>query len=205
MMNRRVWPRLGAASGMLYVVLILSADSALVSDGVGLVVEVLGLILFVPYLGCLFATLRSGEGEDGWLFATAFGSGLIAVAVKLVSIVPVIAARGVEPGTPTEGALVAMSDACFMLTLAPLGLLAAATSALVLKTGVLPVLIGWTGAVTAGALLVNSVFLDAEFGPAFLLFLLWTILTSAILTRRAGAERTEGSTGPGSVRPEPVR
>lgn len=205
MMNKRMWPRLGAASGMLYVALILSGDSALMSDSVGLVVELFGLILFVPFLGYLFAVLRRAEGEGGWLSVTAFGAGLIAVAIKAVSIVPVIAVRGVEPDTPTEGALVAMSNASFMLTLAPLGVMAAGASAIVLKTRVLPIWLGWAGAVTAIGLLVNSAFLDAEFGPAFILFLLWTVVTSAILTRRAGTARTEGSTAPGSVRSEPVR
>ena len=204
-MDKRLWTRLGAASGMLYVALILSGDSALVNDGVGLVVELFGLILFVPFLGYLFAVLRQAEGEGGWLSATAFGAGLIAVAIKAVSIVPVIAARGVELDTLTEGALVAMSNASFMLTLAPLGVMAAATSAIILKTGVLPAWIGWAGMFTAGALLVNSTFLNAEFGAAFLPFLLWTVLMSAILARRAGAGRTEGSTGSGSVRPETVR
>ena len=50
----------------------------------------------------------------------------------------------------------------------------------------LPRPFGRFGAIVAPALLVNGTFLDAEFGPAFLLFLLWTILTSAVLTRRAG-------------------
>jgi hypothetical protein len=204
-MDKRTWPRLGAASGMLFVALLLGGDSAPVSDGAGLVTELFGLIFFIPFLGYLFAVLRQAEGEDGWLSITAVGAGLVALAVKLASFAPFIAARGAEAGTQIEGALVAMNDASFMLTLAPLGVMVAATSAIVLKTSVLPVWIGWAGAVTACALIVNSTFLEAEFGPAFLLFLLWTVLTSAIMTRRAGAARMKGSTGPESVRPEPVR
>ncbi len=187
MMDKRMWPRLGAASGMLFIVLILSGDSALVNDDVGLVMELFGLIFFVPFLGYLFAILRRAEGGDGWLSATAFGAGLIAFALKLASAPPVIVARGGEVSTQIADALVAMNNASFMLTLLPLGVMVAATSAIVLKTGVLPIWLGWAGAVTAIALLVNSAFVDAEFGPAFLLFLLWTVLTSAILTRRAGA------------------
>ena len=199
-MDKRTWPRLGAASGMLFVALLLGGDSAPVSDGVGLVTELFGLIFFIPFLGYLFAVLRQAEGRDGWLSITAVGAGLVTLAVKLASFAPFIAARGAEAGTQIEGALVGMNDASFMLTLAPLGVMVAATSAIVLKTSVLPVWIGWAGAVTACALLVNSTFLEAEFGPAFLLFLLWTVLTSAIMTRRAGAARMKGSTGP-----EPVR
>jgi hypothetical protein len=205
-MDKQLWPRLGAASGMLFIALILIGDSALVSDGVGLIMELFGLILFVPFLGYLFAVLRRAEGGEGWLSATAFGAGLIAFALKLASAPPVIVARGGQAGTQIEGALVAMNNASFMITLLPLGVMIAASSAIVLKTRVLPIWLGWAGVVTAVALLVNSAFVNAEFGPAFLLFLLWTVLTSAIMTRRAGAARTKGSTdSEASVRTEPVR
>ena len=156
--------------------------------------ELFGLILFIPFLGYLFAVLRRAEGGDGWLSATALGAGLVALAVKLASFAPFVAAR--EAGTQIEGALIAMNNASFMLTLAPLGVMVAATSALIIRTGALPVWLGWAGAVTACALLVNSAFLNAEFGPAFILFLLWTVLTSAIMTRRAGAVRQKDTVGP---------
>lgn len=203
MMDKQMWPRLGAASGMLFVALLLGGESLPLADVVPW--ELFGLILFVPFLGYLFAVLRQAEGGDGWLSATALGAGLVALAVKLASFAPFIAAREAGAGTQIEGALIAMNNASFILTLAPLGVMVAAASALIIRTGALPVWLGWAGAVTACALLVNSAFLNAEFGPAFILFLLWTVLTSAIMTRRAGAARTKGSTGPASVRPEPVR
>ena len=201
MMDERMGSRLGTASGMLFVALLLGGESLPLADVVPW--ELFGLIAFVPFLGYLFAVLRRAEGEDGWLSATALGAGLVALAVKLASFAPFIAARGA--GTQIEGALIAMNNASFILTLAPLGVMAAAASALIIRTGALPVWLGWAGAVTACALLVNSAFLNAEFGPAFILFLLWTVLTSAVMTRRAGAARTKGSTGPASVRSEPVR
>ena len=98
-----------------------------------------------------------------------------------------------------------MNNASFIITLLPLGVMVAAASAVIIKTRVLPIWLGWAGAATAIALLVNSAFVDAEFGLAFLLFLLWTAVTSAIMTRRAGTARTKGATGPASVRSEPVR
>ena len=201
-MNKWMWPRLGAASGMLFVALLLGGESLPLADVVPW--ELFGLIFFIPFLGYLFAVLRQAEGEGGWLSATVVGAGLVALAVKLASFAPFIAARGAENGTQIEGALVAMNNASFILTLAPLGVMVAAASAIVLKTGILPAWIGWAGAVTACALLVNSGFVDAEFGPAFLLFLLWTVVISAIMTRRAGAARTKGSTEAGSARPEPA-
>lgn len=196
MMDKRMGSRLGAASGMLFVALLLGGESLPLADVVPW--ELFGLIAFVPFLGYLFAVLRRAEGGDGWLSATAFGAGLVALAVKLASFAPFIAARGA--GTQIEGALIAMNNASFILTLAPLGIMVAAASALIIRTGALPVWLGWAGAVTACALLVNSAFLNAEFGPAFVLFLLWTILTSAIMTRRARRPSVETS-----VSPEPTR
>ena len=67
----------------------------------------------------------------------------------------------------------------------------AAVAVVTLTTGVLPRWLGWLAAVTAPLLLVNGMFLDAEFGPAFLLFLLWTLLASVVLTVRSSASRCE--------------
>jgi hypothetical protein len=203
-MDKQMWPRLGAASGMLSSALLIGGNSVPVSGGVKHVVELFGLILFVPFLGYLFAVLRRAEGGDGWLSATAFGAGLIAFAIKLASVAPFVAAQGLASGSEIKGALVAMNDASFILVLLPLGVMVAAASALILKTGILPAWIGWAGAFTACALLVNSTFLDAKFGPAFLLFLLWAVLTSAVMTWRAGAVRARGPTGPEPVTPKPV-
>lgn len=194
-MDKPMWPRLGAASGMLFVALLMGGEILPLADVVPW--ELFGLIAFVPFLGYLFAVLRRAEGGDGWLSATAFGAGLIALAVKLASFAPFIAARGA--GTQIEGALIAMNNASFMLTLAPLGVMLAAASALIIKTRCLPVWLGWAGALIAVALLVNSAFLDAEFGPAFVLFLLWTVVASAVMTRRAGKTSVEASSDTGSM------
>jgi DNA-binding NarL/FixJ family response regulator len=67
-----------------------------------------------------------------------------------------------------------------------------------LSNGVLPRWLGWLAAVTAPALLVNGLFFSANDAPAFLLFLLWLVATSVVLTRRAGAAATPATS------PEPV-
>jgi hypothetical protein len=71
----------------------------------------------------------------------------------------------------------------------PLSILTAAAAVIILKTGVLPRALGWLAAVTAPALLVNGMFLDAEFGPAFLMFMLWVLLASVVLTVRSSDPR----------------
>jgi len=76
-MERRILPRLGAVCGILYVVLILVGNSVYESgnETVGLPMELIGMLLFIPFLGYLYSLLRRAEGEDGWLSATAFGAG----------------------------------------------------------------------------------------------------------------------------------
>ncbi len=201
-MEKRILPRLGAVCGILYVVLILVGDSVtvglpLVGDSVtvGLPMELAGMILFVPFLGYLWSFLRQAEGDDGWLSATAFGAGLMGITIKFASVAPVLAVNNLEEGTPLYRSMELMNGAAFNLSMFPFAVLAAAVAILTLKTRVLPAWIGWMGAVTAPALAVNAMFFFAEFILAFLLFLLWVILLSAVLTWRAGSASVETSIG----------
>jgi hypothetical protein len=77
-----------------------------------------------------------------------------------------------------------MNNVAFITTMLPLSVLMGAVAVITPTWGGLPRALGWLAAVTAPALLVNGMFLDADFGPAFLLFLLWTLLASVVLTIR---------------------
>ena len=202
-MQERIWPRLGAVSGLLYVVLLFGGPSIPLGEEALAVVEIAGLLLFIPFLGYLFSVLRRAEGEGGWLSVTAFGAGLLALTIKLGSAAPSFAARDLEEG-PLHTALHTMNGVAFVLSMLPLGVLVAATAIVVLKTRVLPMWLGWISAVTAPVLLVNGTFFEAEFVPAFLLFALWIALTSAVLTLRASRATTKAASSE-SARPEPVR
>lgn len=184
-MSKRIWPQLGAASGILYVALLFAPS--LVGDDVAMRIELVGILFLIPFLAYLWSVLRQAEGEAGWLSATVLGAGLAALTIKLGSAAPSIAAEQLEEGTPLDVALDDMNAASFILSMLPLSVLTAAFAIVTLETGVLPRWLGWMGAITSGALLVNSMALEAEFGPAFLLFLLWTAVTSVVLIRRAGA------------------
>ncbi len=183
-MYERILPRLGAASGALFVVLLFGPSSSGSDSTVVLVLELLGLLLFIPFLGYLWSVLREAEGPGGWLAITAFGAGLVDVTIKLGSLAPGKAADDFGEATPIHKALEDMNNVAFIATMLPLGVLMAAVAVITLKTRVLPRWLGWLAAVTAPLLLVNGMFLDAEFGPAFLLFLLWTLLASVVLTVR---------------------
>jgi hypothetical protein len=82
----------------------------------------------------------------------------------------------------------------------PDGVMLAAIAIVTLKTRALPRWLGWLAAVAAPLLVVNGMFLDADFGPAFLLFLLWTLLASVVLTvrpSRTSSHAERGAPSPG--------
>jgi hypothetical protein len=200
-MERRILPRLGAVCGILYVVLILVGNSVYESgnETVGLPMELIGMLLFIPFLGYLYSLLRRAEGEDGWLSATAFGAGLVEFTIKLVSVIPAFAARTEGLSPQVHQALENMGNFAYIITMLPVGVMMAAVAIVILKTRVLPLWLGLLAAITAPACLVNGMFFDADFGPAFLLFLLWIALSSVVLTLRGRASVAS------TVTPEPAR
>ena len=204
-MQGRIWPRLGALSGVLYVVLLMGSTSTGSDAQIVIVLELIAILLFLPFLGYLYSVLRRAEGESAWLSATAFGAGLVDLTIKLGSIAPGFAARteGLDP--QLHHALEKMNSVAFIVTMLPLGVMMAAVATVALKTRVLPLWIGLLAAITAPACLVNGMFLDAEFGPAFLLFLLWVTIASIVLTLRAGRETVKAPASSKTAWPEPLR
>jgi hypothetical protein len=189
-MSERILPRLGAASGALFVVLLFGPSSSGSASTIVIVLELLGLLLFIPFLGYLCSILREAEGPRGWLATTAFGAGLVDVTIKLGSLAPGNAADDFGDTTAIHQALEKMNNVAYITTMLPLSVLMAAVAVITLTWGGLPRALGWLAAVTAPALLVNGMFLDADFGPAFLLFLLWTLLASVVLTIRTRGVRS---------------
>lgn len=197
-MYERMLPRLGAVSGVLFVVLLFGPSSSGSDSTIVLVLELIGLLLFIPFLGYLWSVLGEAEGPGGWLATTALAAGLVDVTLKLGSLAPGQAADNFGEATATHKALEDMNSVAFIATMLPLSVLMAAVAVVTLKTRVLPRWLGWLAAVTAPLLLVNGMFLDAEFGPAFLLFLLWTLLASVLLTVRPTGVRSQAEPVPPS-------
>ena len=204
-MHGRIWPRLGALSGVLYVVLLMGSTSTGSDAQIVIVLELIALLLFLPFLGYLYSVLRRAEGEGAWLSATAFGAGLVDLTIKLGSIAPGFAARteGLDP--QLHQALEKMNSVAFIVTMLPLGVMMAAVAIVILKTRVLPLWLGLLAAITALACLVNGMFLDAEFGPAFLLFLLWVTIASIVLTLRVGRATAKAAAGSKAARSVSLR
>jgi hypothetical protein len=62
-MQARIWPRLGAVSGVLYVVLLMGSTSTGSDAQIVIVLELIAILLFLPFLGYLYGVLRRAEGE----------------------------------------------------------------------------------------------------------------------------------------------
>jgi len=97
-------------------------------------------------------------------------------------------------------ALGLMNGSSFILMWATSSIHVAATSALVLRTRRLPVVVGWSGALLAPALLIGSVAVwiyQAAFA-VWTLTMLWLIATSIVLALRGGSPRAAAETPSGS-------
>jgi hypothetical protein len=219
-MSNNLWQRLGAASGIVYVVVLLvptliqggpneeettmTAAEAIAhscaittaaqpTDAVISILHPLGYLIFLFFLGSLWSALRRAEGGDGWLSAAAFGGGLVSLAVKFASGAASVAANsnacaGIDP--QLWQVLQDMNNASFFYSFLPLAVLSAASAVVAIRFGApLPRWLGWMSAVVAVALLVDGMagtLYARDFGPSFLLFVLWILAASIALVRRAG-------------------
>src|SRR6266699_1376137 len=189
------WKRLGATSGVLYVVLTFVASGDNNSPGfhatpqeisawaqsvqltpsfwISPYVELLGMLFFLAFAAYLWSVLSRAEGEFGWLSATAFASGIATVVVKIVAF-PVAAAAvaGASEGFNPQvlGTLWDMNNISFVIT----------------RAKALPGWLGWSAAVIALALLGTLPVAFFNPIPVHLLALLWVLVTSIVLIIRAG-------------------
>ena len=188
-MSRPILPRVGAISGALFVVLLLVSGDG---DGTALIVlHLTAFLLFLPFIACLCGVLREAEGGTGWVSGLAFAAAVLGIGVKYGSVAVVIAARDLQEGTAVERAFADVGAAAYMISLLPLALCLGAVAVVALRSHALPRWLAIGSALVAVALAVNSTFIDAEYGPAFLLFLAWTLAASLVLVSGARAERTQ--------------
>ena len=186
-MSKPMLPRLGAACGIVFPIVMFLA----VGNGSGFaawraIVATWALVLALPFLAYLYSLLRRAEGDGGWLSTVALVAGVSGIVLKLGSHAPALALHHhhIAKGTQLYKALDDMGGGATVMSLYPLAICCAAVAAVVVRTGVLPRWLGAFAVVTAAALAVNGAFLFAGFVPALLLFLLWTLVTGAILLRR---------------------
>jgi hypothetical protein len=187
-MSKPTLPRAGAACGAIFsIALFVAAGDNSRYATVRVIAAGVALVLFLPFLAGLHAVLRDAEGERPWLSTAAVAAGVAGITLKLVSGAPDIAMHRahVADGTQLHSALEGVAGAVTVISLYPLALMCAAIAVLTLRTGALPRWLGTGAAVSALALAVNGCFLTADFVPALVLFMLWTLVASVTLFRRA--------------------
>jgi hypothetical protein len=191
-MNTPFYPRLAASCGALFAVVLFVAagngnETYLAPRAIA---GLAALTLFIPFLAYLCSLLRSAEGANGWLGFTALAAGITGITLKIASVVPELALHRshVADGTALHKLFQSLGDAATVIALYPLAVFCAATAIVALRTAVLPRWLGAGAAVTAIALVVNGAFLEAGFVPALLLFIVWTLVASVHLVRRAWRE-----------------
>jgi len=187
-MTRPMLPRLGAACGIVFpIALFLAVGDSSHFAPWRAVVATWALVLALPFLAYLWSLLRAAEGEGGWLSTLALVAGVSGVLLKLASHAPELAIHreGIANGTQLYKALDNTAGAATLVSLYPLAVCCAAVAVIALRARVLPYWLGIFAAITAVALAVNAGFVYAGFVPAFLLFLLWTLVTGFVLLRHS--------------------
>jgi hypothetical protein len=200
-MSNRLLERFGAACGILYVVLIIVGGSiGGPTSTVALFLIFLAFPLFLFFLGSLWAALHRAEGGSGWLSTTAFGGGSVAIAVKLVGDAPLLAVRKAGEGLDPQlaQALLDTYDVSFALHFFPLAVLLAASAIVAIRSGGIPRWLGWAAAVISGTLIVGAAAetakIDSQWADfPFVLFMLWTLVTSIVLMWRPGVSHSAES------------
>jgi uncharacterized protein (DUF486 family) len=187
-MDQPISPRLGAACGALFaVVLVVAAgngDQAYSAPRA--VAGLAALTLFLPFAAYLHSLLREG----GWLATAALVGGVTGIGLKIASGIPEVAFHRAHA---LHRLGVALGDTATLIALYPLAILCAATALISLRTGALPRWLGGAAAVTALALAVNGAFLETSTVPALLLFIAWTLAASLYLLR-VPARRSSAAT-----------
>lgn len=186
-MSNNLWQRLGAASGIVYVLVILGPDliprdqsqevtittaqamaqscatvtAAQLTDAIYPITHILGYLFFLLFLGSLWSALRRAEGGDGWLSAAAFGGGLVSLAIRLSSAtVSLAAVHNSCAGMDPQLWQVLTNDvggAALFLSFFPLAVLSVACAVISIRFSALPRWLGWMSAVVAVALLTDGI------------------------------------------------
>jgi hypothetical protein len=199
--------RIGAAAGAAYIVCInvgnqMSSGSSqdphptgtkdladfsgtpTVAQETGFVLEVLGFVFFMFFLGWLVTALRARGGAWGWLATVAGVGGIVTLAVKLGSAAPMLTGYiDHRELTPTLARVLSdMNGSAFVITFLPFAVYVLAAAGAMLATGLAGRVAGWTGLVIGllGVVAPLASRLDpisTNFVP-FLLAMLWTLCVS---------------------------
>ncbi len=163
-----------------------AAEAGTRTLGIGL--ELAGLVAFAFFVSYLHRILRAGGGAGSWRATVALIGGVLFLAVKVASGAPLVAlaGKGADLGPDLALALATLNDGAFVMGWLALGVFLLGAAAAALPERALPRAVSVGGVVIGVAAIGATATLGA--GPGvltFLLSLLWIVVTSVVLTRRA--------------------
>ncbi len=160
----------------------------------------LGSIVLLGWVGAVWRLMRRAEGGEPMFAVVATGGAVFAIAVVNVSAVLLSVMAIVGPqalGASQTRTLYLLTNNLIALGAMGLGLFTGAFATVIIRSGVLPRVLGWIGALIAlvflasggGIASTRDVFFYLGF-VGFLAFSLWTLVVSVMMYRapsRAGA------------------
>ena len=160
----------------------------------------LGVFLFLFFLGTLRVWLRTAEGEPAHWTGIAFASGIVTAAMLIANATPMLAASiAADALEPAAAQALGIAEIAFFVgaEIAAAALLAA-TGLLAIRTAILPAWLGWASLAVALLLLILPIGWAALLIGFPLLVLAVSILLwqrgkrSALPQHAAGPEATPG-------------
>jgi hypothetical protein len=216
-MNDRNWERWGALGGILFVVLVavsvfLPGNPPMTSDSAKKISDFLvdhndevrwsgyiGTLAVIPFfwwLGSVWRMLRRGEDGSPRLavmavLGGAFATAMATVGAVILSAIPLVGVRTL--GLATTRTLYVISTNLAVATLFGIAAFLLGFSVVVIRTAVLPRIVGWLGVLIAIVAIVGGATVatdrDAVFDVAFAGFiasLLWVLVVSIIMLVQSG-------------------
>jgi len=165
----------------------------------------LGSIVLLGWLGAVWRLMRRAEGGEPMFAVVATGGAVFAIAVVNVSAVLLSVMAIVGPqalGASQTRTLYLLTNNLIALGAMGLGLFTGAFATVIIRSGVLPRVLGWIGALIAlvflatggGVASTRDVFFYLSF-VGFVTFSLWALVVS-VLMYRAPARANEVASAP---------
>jgi hypothetical protein len=216
------WERWGALGGILFVIMVvvsalLPGSPPKTSDSAAKIVKFfgdkgdeirwagyIGLLATIPlfwWVSSVWRLMRRGEGGSPRLTVMAMGGAVFAavtaaVAAVILAVVPLVGVKTVGPGAARFFYI--MSANLGVSPLIGIAALIGAFSAVIIRSRVLPVIMGWLGAIVALIALVGAAVVattdDALFDISLVGFLtasLWVLIVSILMFMRRTREIME--------------
>jgi len=219
------WERWSALGGILFVILILVAafipgTPPKTSDSTAKIanfindkndeirwagyIGALASVAMLWFLGAVWRVLRRAEGGSPRLTVVAVSGAIFATVMGAIGgiVLSVVAIAGVAGSGGKTGTrfMYILSTNLAVAVVFGLAVFVAAFSAVILRTGVFPNVLGWFGALIAlvalasGGIVASTrdVFFNLSFG-AFFAFSLWLLIISVMVLRGTGSEAPAAS------------